>query len=58
MRLKVLILCSVFNFIRQYNPRVQGGATGRTRIVMFPPGGRESRLVNNFDARERCLFWA
>ena len=27
---------SVYNFIRQYNPRVVGGATGRTRIVMLP----------------------
>ena len=23
---------SVFNFIRQYNPRVTGGATGNTRV--------------------------
>ena len=28
---------SVLNFIKQYNPGVIGGATGRTRIVMFPP---------------------
>jgi len=27
---------SVYNFIRQYNPRVVGGATGRTNIVMLP----------------------
>ena len=27
---------SVYNFIKNYNPRVTGGATGRTRIVMLP----------------------
>ena len=27
---------SVFNFIKNYNPAVRGGATGRTRIVMLP----------------------
>ena len=27
---------SVFNFIKNYNPGVTGGATGRTRIVMLP----------------------
>ena len=27
---------SVFNFIKNYNPKVRGGATGRTRIVMLP----------------------
>ena len=27
---------SVYNFIKNYNPWVTGGATGRTRIVMFP----------------------
>ena len=27
---------SVYNFIKNYNPGVTGGATGRTRIVMLP----------------------
>ena len=38
---------SVLNFIKQYNPGVIGGATGRTRIVMFPPSMEVSARHRN-----------